>query len=87
MYDERIWKVCGVYDFAYSHFGDGESDIYRTYAMYLDEDVDIAKTFLNTYTTLKPPRVGFEQRLKIYLMGERLGMWDWAMNEKKGMVG
>jgi len=77
------WEVCGVYDLAYSHFGDGESEIYRAYAMYLEVDVDVAAEFISTYKALKPPREGFEKRLKVHLMGERLGMWEWAMNEQK----
>ena len=74
------WKVSAVFDFAMSNFGDGERDLSRLYAMYVDEDVDLAREFINTYIKLKPPREGFFERLKIYSLEERKGIWYWAKN-------
>lgn len=81
------WKVCGVFDFAMSHFGDGETDLSRIYAMYIgemDRDANFAGEFIRTYIKLKPPREGFFERFKIYSIQERLGIWSWAKNRREG---
>ena len=77
-----VWKVCGVFDFATSHFGDGEEDISRMYAIYIDENVYLAKEFISEYKKRKPTREGFAGRLKIYSMRERIEIWSWAKNMK-----
>jgi aminoglycoside phosphotransferase (APT) family kinase protein len=78
--DNGEWKVCAVFDFAMSHFGDNEKDISRLYAMYTDEDVDLTKEFIRTYLKLNNPRDGFFERLKFYSLDERIGIWYWAKN-------
>jgi len=75
------WEVCAVFDFAMSHFGDGETDLSRLFAMYADEDAELTREFIRTYIKLKPPREGFAERLKIYGMQERIGMWYWAKGQ------
>ena len=82
--DNGEWKVCAVFDFAMSNFGDSERDLSRIYAMYTDEDADLAKEFINTYTKLHPPREGFFERLKLYSLEERKGIWWWAKNLSEG---
>ncbi len=76
------WCVSGVFDFAMSHFGDGEFDLTRLYAMYLDEDPALAKEFVSTYMHCKTPREGFVKRLQIYILNERLTIWEWAKRAK-----
>lgn len=83
-HDNGEWKVSGVFDFAMSHFDDCERDLTRLYAMYIDEDVDLAKEFINTYIRLNPPRERFFERLKIYTLEERKGIWWWAKNRSEG---
>ena len=78
------WKVCAVFDFAMSNFGDCERDLSRIYAMYIDEDKDLATEFINTYVKLNPPRERFFERLKIYSLEERKGIWWWAKNRSEG---
>jgi aminoglycoside phosphotransferase (APT) family kinase protein len=82
--DNSEWKVCAVFDFAMSNFGDCERDLSRLYAMYIDEDKDLANEFINTYVKLNPPRKGFFERLKIYSLEERKGIWWWAKNLPEG---
>ena len=81
--DNGEWKVCAVFDFAMSHFGDCERDLSRIYAMYADEDVDLAREFINTYIKLNPPREKFFERLKIYSLEERKGIWWWAKTQNR----
>jgi aminoglycoside phosphotransferase (APT) family kinase protein len=82
--DNDEWKVCAVFDFAMSNFGDCERDLSRIYAVYIDEDKDLAKEFINTYVKLNPPRERFFERLKIYSLEERKGIWWWAKNRDEG---
>ena len=81
------WKVCAVFDFAMSNFGDCERDLSRIYAMYIgemDKDASLALEFVNTYVKLNPPRKGFFERLKLYSLEERKGIWWWAKNRSEG---
>ena len=82
--DNGEWKVSAVFDFAMSNFGDCERDLSRIYAIYVDEDVNLAKEFINTYMKLNPPREKFLERLKIYSLEERKGIWWWAKNRTEG---
>jgi len=81
--DNGDWKVCGVFDFAMSHFGNSECDIARIYAMYIDAGVELAQEFIGEYTKLNPPKEGFYKRLKIYSLAERLGIWWWAKSQNR----
>ena len=82
--DNGNWKVCAVFDFAMSHFDDCERDLSRLCAMYAEEDKELAKEFINTYIKLNPPRERFFERLKLYSLDERKGIWWWAKNLKEG---
>ena len=83
--DNGEWNVCAVFDFAMSHFGDCERDLSRICAMYIDEDANLAKEFVNTYIKLNPPREGFFERLKLYMLEERKGIWWWAKSQNRGL--
>lgn len=53
---EGIWRVRGVFDLMEVFFGDGEMDLSRQTAIYLEEDPELARTFLKTYLGLLPAR-------------------------------
>ena len=78
------WKVCAVFDFAMVNFGDSERDLSRLYAMYSDEDRNLAKEFINTYVKLNPPREGFVSRFRLYSLMERIEIWRWVKNRGEG---
>jgi hypothetical protein len=44
----------------------------------------LAKEFINTYIKLNPPREKFFERLIIYSLEERKGIWWWAKNRSEG---
>jgi hygromycin-B 7''-O-kinase len=71
------WRVSGVFDFMEAHFGDGEADLSRAVAMYLDESLALAAEFVEAYTGKKPPRPGFAERFPIYMLHDRLIIWDY----------
>lgn len=74
-YDER-WQVSGVFDLMEAHFGDGEADLSRVIAEYLDEDPQLARAFFDAYRQYKPLRPGFAQRFPIYMLLDRAILWD-----------
>lgn len=77
------WCVSGVFDM-YPGFGDPETDLPRPLASYLDAGKpDLVREFLNTYSSHRPLRPGFEKRFPLYMLQDRLSMWEWAHREKR----
>jgi aminoglycoside phosphotransferase (APT) family kinase protein len=77
------WRVSGVFDLMEAAFGDGEMDLSRQTAAYLDEDRELARMFLSTYLGLRPPRPGFEERFPVYMLRDRLIIWEYI--QRPGM--
>lgn len=74
------WWISGVFDFTQAHVGDGEVDVARTFAQYLDIDPLLASEFLQAYLEKKPPRPGFLQRFPVYMLHERLQTWEFCQH-------
>ena len=72
------WRVSGVFDLTHSHFGDSEADLCRTFAMYLDEDPKLAQEFLRAYVVNRRPRPRFAKRFPIYMLDDRLLIWEFC---------
>jgi hypothetical protein len=72
------WKVTGVFDLMENYFGDGESDLPRMFIAYAEEDINLAYIFLNSYLSEHKVRPGFEKRFPIYMLIDRLIVWEWA---------
>lgn len=70
-----VWRVSGIFDLMQAHFGDGETDLSRTAAMYLDEEPALAKEFVRAYAAQKPLRPGSSERLALYMLDDRLILW------------
>ncbi|OGM10700.1 hypothetical protein A2Z22_05330 [Candidatus Woesebacteria bacterium RBG_16_34_12] len=77
------WKVTGVFDLMENYFGDGESDISRMYFSYHQKDTELANVFLNIYLAHSNIRPGFEKRFAIYMIWDRLVVWEWALRNGK----
>ncbi len=73
--DER-WRVSGVFDLMSAHFGDGEADLSRPIAEYLNEDPQLAREFLSGYRKRKTLRSGFAERFPIYMLLDRAILWE-----------
>jgi len=73
---DEIWQVSGVFDLMECHFGDGEADLSRVIAGYLDEDAQLARAFFNAYRDHKPFRPGFAKRFPVYMLLDRAILWD-----------
>jgi aminoglycoside phosphotransferase (APT) family kinase protein len=77
------WRVSGVFDM-YPGFKDPESDLSRPLATYLDEHTPaLAQEFLRAYSKRRPLRAGWQERFPLYMLQERLAMWEWAQREKR----
>lgn len=73
-----VWKVTGVFDFAEAFFGDGEVDLVRQIAAYVDRgEDDLAKSFLAGFQQESRLRPGALARLGVYLIHDRLTLWDY----------
>ena len=59
-----------------AHFGDGEADLSRPIAEYLNEDSQLAREFLGGYRKRKTLRSGFAKRFPIYMLLDRAILWE-----------
>ncbi|EKE13767.1 MAG: phosphotransferase protein [uncultured bacterium] len=77
------WIVTGVFDFMESYFGDCEVDLSRMFLKLHENDKELAYIFLNTYLRRKKIRRGFSDRFAIYIVLDRLLVWEWAQRTGK----
>lgn len=76
------WRVSGIFDLAGIYFGDGEAALSRQVARYLEREPALAGEFVRAYLAGEPPRPGFAERFPVYLLDERLAIWEWAQRER-----
>lgn len=72
------WRISGVFDLMEAVMGDGEISLCRQIAMYLEQQPVLARAFLQAYTVKCPPRPGLIERLRVYLLAERLIVWEYG---------
>ncbi len=76
------WQVSGLFDFMEYYFGDGEADLMRFIAIYLEQgqqrEVRLAQAFANSYLSHKPARAGFAERYALYMLRDRLIIWEYG---------
>ena len=76
------WRVSGAFDFMGCYFGDGETDLSRVTAEYFDQDPELAREFLATYLQLRTPRPGFRERFPLYMLLDRLIIWEYIQRHE-----
>ena len=76
------WRVSGVFDFMGCYFGDGETDLSRITAEYFDQGPELASEFLATYLRVRAPRSGFRQRFSLYMLLDRLIIWEYLQRHE-----
>jgi len=76
------WRVSGAFDFMGCYFGDGETDLSRITAEYFDQDSEVAREFLATYLKVRPPRPGFRERFPLYMLLDRLIIWEYIQRHE-----
>ncbi len=76
------WQVSGLFDLMEYYFGDGEADLMRLIAVYLEQGhqrgVPLARAFVTTYLTQKPAGTGFAERYALYMLRDRLIVWEYG---------
>jgi hygromycin-B 7''-O-kinase len=72
------WQVSGVFDLMEALVGDGELDLVRQLANYMDaRDLTWAKSLLDGYQKSAPLRSHARQRLALYLVYDRIVVWEY----------
>ena len=72
------WVVSGVFDLMEALFGDGELDLVRQLAEYIEEpNLALATSYLSGYQADVALRAGAYTRLRVYMLYDRLVLWDY----------
>ena len=72
------WQVSGLFDLMEALIGDGEYDLVRQLALYMEEsDLSWAQAFLAGYQLNTPLRPGAAKRLALYLLYDRMIVWEY----------
>jgi len=76
------WRVTGLFDLMEYYFGDGEADLMRLTAIYLDRGdalaTELARAFGTAYLEARPPRPGFAERYALYMLRDRAIVWEYG---------
>jgi hygromycin-B 7''-O-kinase len=72
------WSVSGVFDLMEALFGDGELDLVRQLAAYMEEtDLSLAESYLSGYQKDIKLRSGENERLRVYMLYDRMVLWEY----------
>jgi len=85
--DGKGWEVSGVFDLMGCYFGDGEADLSRVLAEYFDESPHLAVAFARTYLDLRPPRPGFTERFAVFMLLDRMILWEYVVRNEPATAG
>ena len=77
------WRVSGIFDLMEAFFGDGEIDLSRQTVQYMEEDPEQAQAFVRRYRELRPVRPGFRERFRVYLLWDRLVVWEYYQRPER----
>jgi hygromycin-B 7''-O-kinase len=77
------WRVSGIFDLMEAFFGDGEIDLSRQSVQYLQEDPQLAQAFVRRYLELRSVRPGFGERFVVYLLWDRLVIWEYYQHPER----
>ena len=64
-----------------AHFGDGEADLSRPIAEYLNEDSLLAGAFFSAYRKHTLLRPNFARRFPIYMLLDRVILWEFFQRQ------
>jgi hygromycin-B 7''-O-kinase len=77
------WRVSGIFDLMEAFFGDGEIDLSRQTVQYMQEDPALAQAFVRRYLELRLVRPGFGERFLVYLLWDRLVIWEYFQRPER----
>ncbi len=76
------WSITGIFDLMTAFAGDGEIDLMRSAAGYLHAGRPALDAFLGAYRALRPQRPGFAERWPLYMVAERLLIWEYGQRKE-----
>jgi hygromycin-B 7''-O-kinase len=80
---DDVWRVSGIFDLLEAFFGDGEIDLSRQTVQYMEADPELAQAFVRQYLELRPVRPGFGERFVVYLLWDRLVIWEYFQRPER----
>jgi hypothetical protein len=63
-------------------FGDGEQDLPRLTASLAFPDLEAARSFIAAYRDRRPFRPGFVQRFRLYMLMDRMVLWEYGRRNR-----
>jgi hygromycin-B 7''-O-kinase len=80
---DGVWQISGVFDYMEPYFGDCETDLSRSIAVYVDDDAELARVFARAYAEStrscgRGLRPGFADRFPVYMLLDRLIIWQFG---------
>jgi aminoglycoside phosphotransferase (APT) family kinase protein len=72
------WRVNGIFDLMECYAAEGEYDLARTFTGHVVPRPEIAFTFLDAYANVRGLRPGFIERFRLYLLVDRLIIWEYG---------
>jgi aminoglycoside phosphotransferase (APT) family kinase protein len=73
-----LWRVNGVFDLMECYVAEGEFDLARTFTMHAIAHPEVAFAFLDAYAAVRGLRQGFIERFRLYLLVDRLIIWEYG---------
>jgi len=74
---DNRWKVSGVFDLMEALIGDSDFDLVRQLAIYIEQDLGWAKSFLDGYQKSASLRPLASKRLALYMVYDRMVIWEY----------
>lgn len=75
--DGDHWSVTGIVDWMTAEAGDGEADLARMLSL-SGSGSGIALPFIEGYRSIQPERDGFRERFPVYMLLDRLLIWEYG---------
>lgn len=72
------WSINGVFDLGEAYIGDGEYDLARLMCAYAVPDTGRLFPFVRAYTAVHPLRPHARERLALYVLFDRLIIWEYG---------
>jgi Ser/Thr protein kinase RdoA (MazF antagonist) len=72
------WRVNGIFDLSECYVAEGEYDLARTFTGHAVGRPDVAFAFLDAYAAARGLRPGFIERFRLYLLVDRLIIWEYG---------
>jgi aminoglycoside phosphotransferase (APT) family kinase protein len=72
------WRVNGIFDLMECYVAEGEYDLARSFTGHVVPRAEVAFAFLDAYAAARGLRPGFVERFRLYLLVDRLIIWEYG---------